>query len=148
MLQGREVRFLINIDGGRELAAHPPSASACALSSASGMMMLAGLPADELEEYLATEDLRRASDPRLRSGRAMREYLGHVRDVGVAVLVKEGGVTAIASPVRDSRGGVAAAVGVSGPSSRLNGRALARATRAVRDSAGEVSLRLGARGQE
>lgn len=76
---------------------------------------------------------------------ALRAELATVRATGLARAVEEyePGLNAVAAPVRDRFGAVAAAVSVSGPSYRLTAHRLDEVVPALRAGAAEISRRMG-----
>ncbi len=75
----------------------------------------------------------------------LRAELRRVVDTGYAINRGEwrDGVCGVAAPIRDARGQVVAAIGISGPVDRLKVRALRQLTPAVVDVARSISTRLG-----
>ncbi len=130
--------YVVNIDSRHELAARAIEGSV--YSTSCGVTLLAHLPEADGSEYI-----RRAGPPPapLPRGRAFEKYLASVRDDGLVTIVKPDGVTAVAAPVRDRSGGVIAAIGASGPTTRLSGAALKKVEKEVKRSAATVSQRLG-----
>jgi IclR family pca regulon transcriptional regulator len=95
---------VINV-GGR-LPAH---------ATAMGKALLAALPPDELEEYLATAKLRSLMPRTVTDPEVLREQLARVREAGYAIVEQEveEGLIAIATVVRDRAGEAAGAVNLS-----------------------------------
>ena len=85
-----------------------------------GQVLLAHLPSDALEEYLARVQLVERTDRTITSVAKLRKALAHVRAAGFAMLDQEleVGLRSIAVPVRDRRGAVVAAINVGTHSSR------------------------------
>jgi DNA-binding IclR family transcriptional regulator len=112
--------------------------------SSSGKVFLAHLPKPVLEQALARP--LEAPTPRTVTDPArLRRQLDEVRVRGYATIQEEleRGLNAVAAPVRQLNGEVAAAVSVSGPSFRVRTVDLARLGRLTIDAAGAVSRRLG-----
>ena len=115
---------------GREVPLHASSA---------GKLVLAELPADELDAWL-TDPLESFTERTIVDGQALRAELARVRRQGWAELVDEleDGLSALSVPVRSSRGSLTAILGISGPTFRL-GRAQRRElVPLVRATAAEV----------
>ncbi len=79
---------------------------------------------------------------------ALTRELAQTRDRGYAIAIDELeiGLTAVAAPVRNIHGEVAASLSISGPTFRLGARRVPELAEAVRAAADEVSSRLGWRG--
>ncbi|MCW3489579.1 IclR family transcriptional regulator [Dethiobacter alkaliphilus] len=87
----------------------------------SGKVMLAHLPADELEKTLATMELKRYTNETITDVEILRKELERVRKQGYALDMgeREREMRCVAAPVRKHDGEVIAAISVSGPSSRI-----------------------------
>ncbi len=103
-----------------------------------GKAMLAGLGADLVDEVVARAGLPRRTENTLTTRRGLDAALARVRDLGYAVDEEEQelGVRCVAVPV--SGAGVAMAVSVSGPLSRVTDAVVARAVPALQDAAGRL----------
>jgi IclR family pca regulon transcriptional regulator len=93
-----------------------------------GRVLLAGLPAEALEEYLATVQLAPLTGRTLISVDALRAELAKVRTQGWALVNQEleEGLRAVAAPIRDRTGAVVAAVNVSAHATRRSLEAMRR----------------------
>jgi IclR family transcriptional regulator, pca regulon regulatory protein len=87
-----------------------------------GQVLLANLPAEALEDYLARVRLVERTDRTITSVPKLRKALAQVRDAGFAMLDQEleVGLRSIAVPVRDGRGCVVAAINVGAHASRVS----------------------------
>ncbi len=87
-----------------------------------GRVLLAALPPDELDAYLARVKLVQRTPKAVHTPEKLREILDHVRSSGHAVIDQEleVGLRSIAVPVRDPRGKVIAAMNVGAPSAHIN----------------------------
>jgi IclR family acetate operon transcriptional repressor len=109
-------------------------------ATATGKVMLAfgagGLPAGGLRAYTP----RTITDPRV-----LAEEVERVRSLGWAQAVREReeDLSALAAPVRGSRGELAAALGVQGPAARLDEEAMRLAVGVLLERAEAVSHALG-----
>ncbi|HEX6468543.1 MAG TPA: IclR family transcriptional regulator C-terminal domain-containing protein [Streptosporangiaceae bacterium] len=85
-----------------------------------GRVLLAGLPDDRLDAYLAATTLRRFTPRTITSEAALRDELKRVREQGWALNDQEleEGLRSIAAPVRDYHGRVVAAVNIAAPAGR------------------------------
>jgi IclR family acetate operon transcriptional repressor len=121
---------------GRPSIAHATSA---------GKVMLAfsgrTLPAGPLRAYTD----RTVTDPRV-----LAEEVGRIRERGWAQAVeeREPGLTAIAAPIRSSRGELEAIAALQGPSARFDAEAMRSALPVLLHEADAVSRELGWRGTE
>ena len=99
-----------------------------AYATSMGRVLLAGLPADDLEAYLAKVRLERLTSRTVTSIAALRGELAKVRSQGYALVNQEleEGLRAIAAPIRDRDGQVVAAVNVSAHASRTSLEAMRR----------------------
>jgi IclR family transcriptional regulator, pca regulon regulatory protein len=93
-----------------------------AYATSMGRVLLAGLPDDQLESYLAGVRLEPLTSRTISSVAALRGELARVRGQGFALVNQEleDGLRAIAVPVRDRAGKVIAAVNVSAHASRTS----------------------------
>lgn len=115
-----------------------------------GKVLLAGLPDSVLRERLAGFKFQALTPNTVTSLDKLMAVLAAVRQQGYAVDDEEHepGVRCVAAPVRGADGGVAAAVSVAGPASRMTReRVHAMAPRVVA-AANAIAARLGYRGPE
>ncbi|HUW65079.1 MAG TPA: IclR family transcriptional regulator [Spirochaetia bacterium] len=112
--------------------------------AATGKMMLAHLPAQDLEEFLSGEDLRGYTENTITDREGLKKHLQQVKVKGYAVDREESeeGLMCIAAPIRDLRGRVMAAVSISGLAARLSLREGDMAVR-VKETAGTISTAMG-----
>ena len=99
----------------------------------------------EAAEALIAEGLARLTDETVPHGSALRRSLEEVRQRGYAVNDRQwhSETAGVAAPILDARGEAVAALGISGPSSRLNRREmLDRLGRIARNAAAEIAMRL------
>ena len=150
ILEGADVIYIAKVDSthavrmvsaaGRRLPAH---------CTAVGKMLLASLPADELEELLpAGEQLPALTPDSITSPDVLRPALDEVRARGVAFEHRESNpdVSCVAAPVRDSAARVVAALSISVPVIRWDPARGAELEELARGGAAELSARLGHRG--
>jgi DNA-binding IclR family transcriptional regulator len=132
-------RHLLSVTGaiGRPAAAH---------CTALGKALLAFQPAEVISE-VATGELRRYTPHTVVEPVALRRELAAVGARGYAVNWEERelGLSAVAAPVRDWRGDVVAALGISGPRQRLTRRRIEELAPYVVGLAGELSAQFGYR---
>ena len=93
-----------------------------------GRVMLAGLPDEELEPYLASVSMEPLTARTLTTVDALRAEIAKVRAQGWSLVNQEleEGLRALAAPVRDRTGRVVAAVNVSAHASRTSLEAMRR----------------------
>ncbi|WP_418153822.1 IclR family transcriptional regulator [Actinoalloteichus caeruleus] len=146
VLDGAEVVYVCKIDSthsvrmisavGRRLPAH---------CTAVGKVLLAGLPADRLDQLLREQELVALTPRSITSAAALRAQLGEVRRTGVAYEMCESNpdVGCVAAPVTDYSGEWVAAMSMSVPTIRHGEAAWQRWEKLIRDGATELSRRLG-----
>jgi len=93
-----------------------------AYATSMGRVLLAGLPADQLEEYLSRVRLQRLTSRTVSSLASLRAELARVKAQGWAIVNQEleEGLRAVAAPIRDRRDRVIAAVNISTQASRTS----------------------------
>jgi IclR family transcriptional regulator, acetate operon repressor len=114
--------------------------------TSSGKVFLAHMPEPNRQQLLARP--LEALTPRTVTDPArLRRQLDEIRVRGYATIQEEieEGLNAVAAPIRQLNGDVAAALSVSGPSFRVRPVDLARLGRLTIDAAGAISRRLGYR---
>lgn len=136
-----EVVYLEKVDGAAPIRAYSEvGGRAPAHCVATGKALLAFQPSAEIERLLA-QGLPRFTARSEVEPAAVRANLARVRDQGYAMNQGEWRleVGGVAAPVWDHTGTVRAAVGISGPCSRLGAERLAAIIPAVRARAAELS---------
>jgi DNA-binding IclR family transcriptional regulator len=113
-------------------------------ATSNGKILLAWLTDAEVSSQVG-RSLRRYTPTTISGIKDLRAELTSVRERGYAVAVDELeiGLAAVAAPIRGVHGDVLASLSVSGPTFRLDERAIGAATDAVRAAAFDVSRRLG-----
>ncbi len=109
-------------------------------ATATGKVMLAFTGAELPNEPLAAHTARTITDPA-----ALRGEVERVRERGWAESLgeREDDLNAIAAPIRDDRGALAAIMGLQGPAFRFDPPALSAALAPLRERADAVSAKLG-----
>lgn len=109
--------------------------------TAPGKVLLANLGDEQQSELLAGPH-KRFTDNTITDEATLREVVQQVRDDGYATTFDEleEGLSAAAAPVRMAGGEVVAAIGISGPSYRLDNGALRELALLVREAAERVSV--------
>jgi DNA-binding IclR family transcriptional regulator len=112
-----------------------------------GKVLLAYMPAGQLDRYLAATDLKSVSPKTITEPDILRRQLEEIRQGGVAFDDGEFDpeVRCLTVPVRDFTGQVVAAVGISGPMWRLQLQSLSEKSVSVRRAGEELSAALGYR---
>ncbi|MFB6982746.1 IclR family transcriptional regulator [Streptomyces scopuliridis] len=125
---------------GRRLPAHCTSV---------GKMLLASLPAAELENRIAGREFTAMTPASITDPEVLRAELAGIRERGVAVEHRESNpdVSCVAAPVRDSAGRVVAALSISVPMIRWSDAREEELAQLAVKGAGALSARLGHRGQ-
>jgi IclR family transcriptional regulator, acetate operon repressor len=108
---------------------------------AGGKIFLAFMDPVDVDRVLGPGALQPLTATTVIDPARIREDLAHVRRVGYATSLGErvAGVHAIAAPLRSSTGEVAAAIGISGPASRLTPERLAERAPMLGQAATELS---------
>lgn len=145
-LHGAEVVPVLRADGLHELRMNQEVGRRYpAHAGATGKVLLASLPADELDRLIDGLELE-ALTPQTRTVRdALREDLELIATAGVGVSVGERvpEAVAISAPVFDASGRAAAALTISGIASRYQRERLSEDALAVRRTADEISADAG-----
>ncbi len=116
------MEIVLQIDAGRQVGvANWVGTDVPLHASAAGKVILAELDADELEEWLGSQQLVAFTESTITDARVLRAELVRIRRHGWAELVDEleHGLGSMAVPVRRENGALAGAVGISGPTFRL-----------------------------
>jgi IclR family transcriptional regulator, acetate operon repressor len=110
----------------------------------SSKALLAFMPREEQDAYLARGDLEQTTPASLTDVEALRRELSEIRSRGYATSTgeRQAGASSVAAPVLDHQGQVAAVVSVSGPAQRFDSKKCADA---LLQLTGELSWRMGYR---
>ncbi|MCU0504738.1 MAG: IclR family transcriptional regulator [Chloroflexi bacterium] len=113
-------------------------------ATSSGKVLLASLDRESRERLLA-EPLPRFTPATITDPAVLRRQLDEAREVGWACTIEEleGGLNAVAAPIRGRDGVVVGAVSISGPSYRLTPERIPGISRDVLAAAAEIGARLG-----
>lgn len=113
--------------------------------TALGKVLLAALPADQLELFLRQAELTAMTPKTITDKNALRQELEEVRRYGLAYDDGEfdAEVRCLAVPVRDFTGTVVGAIGISGPIWRLSMQSLQSRSRLVEAAADRLSADYG-----
>ncbi|MBP1777398.1 MAG: IclR family transcriptional regulator [candidate division NC10 bacterium] len=150
ILDGRDALYLDKVESPRSLRIFSRIGRRAPLyCTAVGKVLLADLPMDEVNSLLGGGALDALTHATVTSRNQLREELRKVQEQGFALDIEEceDGASCIAVPVRNSRGETVAAIGISGPSSRMNAQRIAELVPAVMRSGSEASEQLGFHGR-
>jgi DNA-binding IclR family transcriptional regulator len=127
----------LSVQPGRRVPLH---------AGASQKALLAFLPEDAVERVLS-QPLERLCERTIVDPSLLRAELAHIRQRGWARSAEETnlGVSGIAIPVLSERGGVVCAIGIAGPSARLDDGRIASEFRQVASAAEAIATALGHR---
>jgi DNA-binding IclR family transcriptional regulator len=127
----------LSVQPGRRVPLH---------AGASQKALLAFLPEDAVERVLS-QPLERLCERTIVDPSLLRAELARIRQRGWARSAEETnlGVSGIAIPVLSERGGVVCAIGIAGPSARLDDARIASEFRQVASAAEEIATALGHR---
>jgi DNA-binding IclR family transcriptional regulator len=115
--------------------------------TAVGKALMAHLPDEEFEKYLATQPRPRYNENTLVSSRKLREQRDLIRRLGYSSEDEEGevGFCCIGAPVFDHAGKIAAAISVAAPTGQMMREQSAALIAKVKDTAANISQTLGHR---
>lgn len=115
-------------------------------AGASSKVLMAYLPEDEIQTIIRERGLPKVCTRTITDLNALRAELAKIRELGYAESVEETDVGAwgVATPIRDWRGQVVAAIGVAGPTMRYSPDKVQQYVALCRQAAEQVSTRLGA----
>ena len=116
--------------------------------TALGKMILAGLPPEQLERFIARAELKAYTSKSITDPDLLRREIAQTRRADIAFDDGEFDpeIRCLALPVRDFTGQSIGAIGLSGPVWRLSAAALQRRARTVRTAADRLSAEFGYRG--
>ena len=112
--------------------------------TSTGRIFLANLPREE-QDMLLLRPLPAYTDKSITDSRVLKKILEQVREQGYAIVHEEfqKGLSAIAAPIRDYTGKVAAAISISGPTYRVGLGEIDQFVRVLQETSREISLELG-----
>ncbi len=123
-----------------KITAHPGSRQDIRLG-ASGRVLLASLPDDEIDVILTASPVPKLTAQTITSPESLKRLISKVREDGYCVSASEidSGVLGVATPIRDTDGAVVAALSVVAPISRSDSTGIARLIEAVTAEAARLS---------
>jgi DNA-binding IclR family transcriptional regulator len=133
------------VESAHPLRIHMRIGGVPAHATATGKLLLAALPPEELTRRLAGRRLASLTSRTIKSRSALQAELRRVRDQGYAIDDEECslGLRCVGAPIQEHRGSVVAALSMVAPCHRLPPSGLPAAIATVREAAREISLRLG-----
>lgn len=144
ILDGLDVVGIDHVESDRPVVyRHPIGSRVPAHVTAVGLALLAHSP--EAAEALIAEGLGRLTDVTVPDAASLRRSLEEIRQRGYAVNDRlwHPETAGVAAPILDAKGEAVAALGISGPASRLKRREmLDRLGRVARSAAAEIATRL------
>lgn len=145
--QGHQVVYIAHKPGQAALSVNFALGTSRPLhSSALGKVLLAQQPTSAIEQLVAQSPLLANTAKTITDAHTLKQHLLTVQSCGYAIDDEETfeGVRCIAAPIYDHRKQVIAAVGISGPSTRVTIERLPKLTYLVMDIADQISAALGA----
>jgi DNA-binding IclR family transcriptional regulator len=115
-------------------------------ASAMGKAILAHLSPDEVKAVLGSRPLPRLTPNTITARVRLDEQFAEIREQGYSVDVEEfeDGLRCVGAPIFDADGQVVAAISISGPRHRFSDETMPELANLVRQSAEQISARLGA----
>ena len=148
VIEGGEAVYLLKVEGQREIRVNTWVGKRLSLQSSSlGKVLLAWLPPAELEAVLAHHDWQKKTAATIVDADTFRAHLREVKTRGWAVDDQEdlANIRCVASPVRDARGEVVAAVSAVGTILDISAERLAPLAEQIGETARKLSRQLGHR---
>jgi DNA-binding IclR family transcriptional regulator len=145
MLDGEEVLYLERVETSANVRLHMKAGSRVPLHcTASGKLLLSGLPRDHVRRLLGPGPLKRYTDRTIVSVDALERELAKIRVTGYATDAGEylDGSVCLAVPVNDARGRMCAAIAVHGPAPRMTLRKGYAFLPAMRQAAAAIAVTL------
>jgi DNA-binding IclR family transcriptional regulator len=113
--------------------------------TALGKALLASLPPEQLQHYIAVHPLTPMTPRTITSPQRLVAHLAHVRAQGYAVDAEDHrpGICCVGAPIYAHRGQTVAAVSISGPAFRMTAKRIPSLVKLVKDAADAISRELG-----
>ncbi len=145
ILDGDDIVYVVRVPGPALMTISVSiGARRPAYATALGRALLAGLPAAELEAYLARAEMQPLLPNTITDPAALREELARVRDQGFALVDQELeiGLVAVGVPVRDRHGHPRAAINISSHVGRKSVADMRALVPTVQHTAADIELGL------
>jgi DNA-binding IclR family transcriptional regulator len=112
--------------------------------TSTGRVLLSDLPLEKRNSLLKTSP-RAYTDKTITDPHDLEKIIGQVQHQGYAIVHEEyqDGLSAVAAPIRDHTGNVAAALSVSGPTYRFDSNQVDTIVSLLKETAEEISTKLG-----
>lgn len=146
VMEGAEAVYLLKVEGSREIRVNTWVGKRLSLHSSSlGKVLLAGLPAQELDDILAQLSWERKTARSIVDADAFRRHLQEVRERGWAFDDEEdlANIRCVAAPVRDMQGQVVAAISAVGTVLDISRERIGDLAATLCATAREISQHLG-----
>lgn len=143
LLQGDNILLIERIDGIKSVNIFLPTGTSWDLSwSSGGKCILANLPSEQQEAFLATPRYRRKSDTEIVPPDMLRTELALIRERGYAVSVglPPAASSSVGAPIFDRNGAAFAGLSVTGASTRLREAELMELAPRVVEAARRISI--------
>ena len=146
ILDGWDVIYIDQVESEKMVKTIAKLGSRCpSHCSAVGKVLLSHFPQNKLESYFKECDLEKFTTSTIVSPNLLIDELKNVKKQGFALDLEETeeGIRCVAAPIYNHMGNPAAAIGISGPSNRINLSALkGELAEAVKETAREISSML------
>jgi DNA-binding IclR family transcriptional regulator len=146
VLSKGEVVYIDKVDGSRSIRiASQIGGRNPAYCTGVGKVLLAGLPAAEIEKVISTRKLERYTANTITEPSLLKEHLDKVRGCGYALDQEEieVGLSCVAAPIKNHRGLVVAGISLSGPTHRMATSGVQQITGDLIETARLISSQLG-----
>ncbi|MDR3592013.1 MAG: IclR family transcriptional regulator [Negativicutes bacterium] len=149
VLSKGEVVYIDKVDGSRSIRiASQVGGRNPAYCTGVGKVLLAGLPAVELDKIISARKLERYTAKTIIEPGLLKEHLQEVRTKGYAMDQEEieEGLHCVAAPIKNHRGVAVAGISLSGPTQRLATSGVQQITDDLIETARLISSQLGYKG--
>jgi DNA-binding IclR family transcriptional regulator len=146
LLSGAEVVYIEKVDSSRsvriisEIGGRNPT-----YCTGVGKVLLAGLPADEVEKIVKTTGMKKYTQNTIDNLDQLKACLAEISQQGYAYDLEEieMGLRCVAAPIKNHLGTIIAGISLSGPTNRISDDLLVTLSRDVVDAARRISAKLG-----
>jgi len=148
VLEGSRIVYIDCVESTARLRAHPVFGIKVPLHCTSlGKAIMAFLPKEKINKIIQEEGLERFTENTITDPEVLKQELKEIRKRGYAIdnMEHEEGIRCVGAPIRNHRGGVFAAISVSGPSQRFNLSRIEVMAKLVIEAAKEISKKMGYR---
>jgi IclR family transcriptional regulator, KDG regulon repressor len=141
-----EVIYIEKLEGSETLRTHSQVGKRAPMHCTSvGKVILAHLPNNELLSILERKGLPKHTENTIVTKEKLFEELVKIKEKGYGTEIEENepGITCIAAPIFNNRGGIAAAVSISGPTIRMSSTTMNEMKDKIIEVTQKISRRLG-----